>query len=97
MRDLKDKRAVITGGASGIGLAIARRLAREGARLVLVDLRAPALEESAATLRSEGHEVAVEQVDVSDFSQVAQLAKRLHANGGCVDVLCNNAGVDYSA
>jgi NAD(P)-dependent dehydrogenase (short-subunit alcohol dehydrogenase family) len=83
---LIDKSAVVTGGCSGIGLAIAQRFAEAGARVVVADLDA-----DAAAQLPEG--VAFEKVDVSKESEVEQLLEKARAEAGKLDVLVNNAGV----
>jgi NAD(P)-dependent dehydrogenase (short-subunit alcohol dehydrogenase family) len=93
MDDFRGKVAVITGGASGIGLATAQRLGEEGARLVLADVEREALERSARALRTRGFEVLALPVDVGDRAQVEALAAETYARFGATDVLFNNAGV----
>ena len=93
MRDFTGKVAVVTGGASGIGRAIAERLARAGMRLVLGDVEAPALEAAIAALRSSGAEAIGVVTDVSRFESVQALEQAAVAAFGRVHVLCNNAGV----
>jgi NAD(P)-dependent dehydrogenase (short-subunit alcohol dehydrogenase family) len=88
MDDLDGRTAVITGGASGIGLATARLLAAEGMRLVLADVEPGPLEQAAAEL--DAHAVVC---DVGDLSSVQQLADQAYDRCGAVDVLFNNAGV----
>jgi NAD(P)-dependent dehydrogenase (short-subunit alcohol dehydrogenase family) len=93
MKEFKDKVAVITGGASGIGLALAQRAAAEGMRLVLADVEAPAMAAAAAELRAKGAQVLTVQCDVSCAEEVERLAEEtLKAYGG-VHLVCNNAGV----
>lgn len=93
MRDFKGRVAVITGGASGIGLALARRFAAEGMKLVLADVDEPALAAAAAELREAGHEVLAQRTDVAKAEQVQALADATVARFGAAHVLCNNAGV----
>lgn len=92
MTDISNRTAFITGGANGIGLGIARSLARAGARLVLVDLDADALERAAAEL-SEKTEVYTAVLDVRDRIAYAQVADDAEAKLGSVSILANNAGV----
>ena len=93
MRELKDKVVVITGGASGIGRALADRFAAEGSKVVLADIEPGALEEAAAELRAGGTTVLAVPTDVSRPEQVQALCDRTVAEFGRVDVVCNNAGV----
>lgn len=93
MDDLFGRVAVVTGAASGIGLAIARRLVAEGMSVVLADVEAAALLDAAASLRASGGIVEPVPTDVSDRTSVEALAHRTLERFGQVDVLCNNAGV----
>jgi meso-butanediol dehydrogenase / (S,S)-butanediol dehydrogenase / diacetyl reductase len=90
---LTGKVAVVTGAGHGIGRACARRLAQEGAHVVLVDRRAEAAEESAEILRGEGLASSTEACDVSDPDQVADLTRGVLGAHGRIDILHNNAGV----
>src|SRR5215831_2834017 len=96
MRELKDKVVVITGGASGIGRALADRFAAEGSKIVLADVEPKPLEEAAAALRAGGTTVLAVPTDVSKPEQVQALCDRTVAEFGRVDVVCNNAGVAVS-
>jgi NADP-dependent 3-hydroxy acid dehydrogenase YdfG len=89
--------AVITGGASGIGFAMARRAAAEGMTVVLADVEAAALEHAAGALRSEGASAHAFEVDVSDRAAVVGLAERVESEVGPTWLLANNAGVFVSA
>lgn len=94
MRDLQDKVALVTGGASGIGLALARRCVSEGMKTVICDIEDAAL----ATAHSElaamgGGSVYPRKVDVSDASAVQALADEINNDIGQVFLLFNNAGV----
>ncbi len=82
--------AVVTGGAQGIGLAIAQRLAREGARLSLWDANGQALEAAAADLG--GATVDTIVVDITDAAAVEAVAERT-AQAGAIDVLVHSAGI----
>jgi 3-oxoacyl-[acyl-carrier protein] reductase len=88
--DLKGRTAVVTGGAAGIGLAIAQRLAASGARLALWDRDAAALASAAAALGAGTH---VERLDVSDEGDVAAAAEKTLAALSRVDVLVCSAGI----
>ncbi|MGW8380546.1 SDR family NAD(P)-dependent oxidoreductase [Streptomyces sp. ODS28] len=89
--------AVVTGAASGVGLAMARRFAAEGLRVVLADVEEGALDKAAGLLREEGARVLPHVVDVSEPEQVEELAEAAYAEFGAVHVLCNNAGVGSGA
>ena len=93
MEDLRDKVAVITGGGSGIGLAIARAFASQGGRVVLADIDDAALAQAAATLTASGAEVLTVHTDVSVLAEVEALAVAAGDRFGHVDLVVNNAGV----
>ena len=86
--------AVITGGASGIGLATAQRLAAMGLRLVIVDVREALLEPAAEQLRQLGApEVMASSTDVSDREALVELETLVAERFGGTDILMNNAGI----
>jgi NAD(P)-dependent dehydrogenase (short-subunit alcohol dehydrogenase family) len=93
VKDFKDKVAVITGAASGIGRAMAFRFAQEGMKLVLGDIEQPTLDNTARELEKLGAAVLAVQVNVARLSDVELLASRAMNKFGHIDVLCNNAGV----
>lgn len=93
MKELRDRVAVLTGAASGIGRALADRLAAEGARLVLADVEAPALERTVAALEASGAQVEGVVTDVSSAAAVEALADAAWARFGGVHLLLANAGV----
>jgi NAD(P)-dependent dehydrogenase (short-subunit alcohol dehydrogenase family) len=94
VRDLEGKVAVITGGASGIGFAVAEALAAKGARVALADVEADALETAVATLAANGaKEVTGIRTDVSELESVQALRAAVESELGPVDLLFNNAGV----
>ncbi len=95
MRDLSGKRVLLTGGASGIGRALALRFAAQGAHLILLDRDAAALERTARELRAEHAAVQTHVVDVTDERSVLHARDAVHEHGGPVDVLVNNAGVVF--
>ena len=93
MQDLNGKVAVVTGGASGIGRAMADRFAQAGMKIVLADIETGPLEAAAKEIRETGTEVVEARTDVTDLAQVeALLATTLDAFGAA-HVVCNNAGV----
>jgi len=85
--------AVITGGASGIGFALAERFTAEGMKLVIGDVEDKALAEAADRLGSSGAEVVAVHCDVSRPEEVERLATSTMDAFGAVHVVCNNAGV----
>jgi NAD(P)-dependent dehydrogenase (short-subunit alcohol dehydrogenase family) len=91
---LRDKVAIVTGAAQGIGRAIAEGLAAEGASVVIADLQGA--EEAARALRGKGRRAAEVTCDVSDEAQVAAMADAAVNAFGGVDILVNNAGI-YSS
>lgn len=93
MREFKGKTAVITGGASGIGRAIADRCVSEGMNVVLADIEEPALALSATELQQAGGTVLAVRTDVSKRSDVEDLAREAVDRFGQVHLLFNNAGV----
>lgn len=92
MTDVAGRTAFITGGANGIGLGIARALAKAGAKIALVDLDETALENAESEL-SQTTEVFVTKLDVRDRVAYAQVARQVEAALGHVSILVNNAGV----
>ena len=93
MRELEQSVAVITGAATGIGRALAARLADEGARLCLADINKEQLDVVARDLSDKGCDVSAHAVDVADRPQVESLCRNAVEHFGRVDVLINNAGV----
>lgn len=92
MRIERERVAVVTGGASGIGLGLAEAAARRGMRLLLVDLHEERLEQAAARVRETGSRVETIVADVSDADAVERVADRAFA-AGSVQLVCSNAGV----
>lgn len=90
MKDFRGRVAVVTGGAGGIGKALAKAFLGEGMKVVIADVEAAALE---ATAKELGGTVTGVVTDVSDADSVQALADRVFAMHGACHILCNNAGV----
>jgi len=90
---LKDKAALVTGGAQGIGLTIAEALALEGAHVFLGDVNLEGAEKSAENLRSQGHKASAVQLNVADPEQVRSVFDSISKEAKPVDILINNAGI----
>lgn len=95
MKVIRGKAALVTGAASGIGRAIALQLAREGARICLVDVDEPGMEAVACQIRALGVEALPRRCDVSDPAQITAAVEFLLAEWGTLDILVNNAGLTY--
>ena len=93
MQQLAGKTAFITGGASGIGLALGRAFAEEGMNVMLADIESSALDAAVETLRKSGTRVQAVLCDVADPASVEHAAQATYAAFGNLHVLCNNAGV----
>jgi NAD(P)-dependent dehydrogenase (short-subunit alcohol dehydrogenase family) len=93
VEQIRDRVAVVTGGASGIGLGMARALAGAGAKLVLADIEQEPLEAAARGLADDGADVVGVVCDVADPKSVDRLRDETLSAFGAVHVLCNNAGV----
>ena len=93
MREFENRVAVITGGASGIGLGICRAFAARGMKLVIADLDTAALDAAVSEFQQAGISAIGEVCDVSSLEAVERLAGRTIDKYGAVHVLCNNAGV----
>lgn len=93
MKEFKGRVAVITGGASGIGRALAEALLAEGARVVLADVENGALEKTVSELGGADAAISGVVTDVSEASSVQSLADRVFADHGACHLLFNNAGV----
>jgi 3-oxoacyl-[acyl-carrier protein] reductase len=90
---LKDNVAIVTGGARGIGKAICRRLAAEGAAIAVVDIRRELAEETAGELAEDGTNAAAFEANVADSDSVAAMVKEVMETFGRIDILVNNAGI----
>jgi len=93
MKHFDGKVAVITGGASGLGRAMADRFARAGMRIVLADVEPNALARAEAEMKAAGAEVISVRTDVSKAADVEALAQKTLAAFGAVHLVANNAGV----
>jgi len=93
MKEFQGKVAVITGGASGLGRAMAERFAREGMRIVLADVEPNALAKAEAEMKAAGAKVIGVRTDVSKAAEVEALAQQTLAAFGAVHLVANNAGV----
>ena len=93
MNQFKDRVAVITGGASGLGRAMALRFAREGMKVVLADIEQTALDATLREFRDSGYDAVGVRCDVALGDDVEQLAEKALSTFGSVHVVCNNAGV----
>ncbi|MDX2302724.1 MAG: 3-oxoacyl-ACP reductase FabG [Microscillaceae bacterium] len=89
---LKDRVAIVTGGARGIGKAISELFAKEGAQVVIWDLL-DAGEETAEGIRMQGGQAVFKKVSVADFEQVTAEAQAVFERYGSIDILINNAGI----
>ncbi len=92
-QDLKDRIAVVTGGARGIGLETAKALSQAGAILVLADLDAGAAETSARIIADAGGTATGHGLDVTDPGAVTAFADRIAERHGRIDILVNSAGI----
>jgi NAD(P)-dependent dehydrogenase (short-subunit alcohol dehydrogenase family) len=93
VREFSGRVAVVTGAASGIGLALARCFGAQGMKLVLADIEEAALHEADAALRADGVSTLAVRTDVTRATDVATLAERTLDHFGAVHLVCNNAGV----
>ena len=93
MREFIGKAAFVTGGASGIGLALGRAFAEAGCKVMLADIEKAALDVAVASLSGSGPEIQGVVCDVSDPASVDAAAEVSFSAFGKVHILCNNAGV----
>ncbi len=97
MRGLKDRVAVVTGAAGGIGRAICRRLIDEGVRVVALDVNADALKDFAAGLATSDHQLLCVTADITNYGEIKEAVERGVAKFSKLDILVNNAGWDVAA
>ena len=95
MDSFQDKVVVITGGASGIGYALANAFLKAGAKLAIADVEQGALDKACSSLSAQGEVIGV-KTDVSDAESVNALAAKVYDHYGACHVLCNNAGVSVA-
>lgn len=95
MREIKGKTALVTGAASGIGRAIALRLAEEGATLFLVDIDEKGLADTVQQSRFHGVEVVTRRCNVAEPREVSATVAETLSRWNGVDILVNNAGITY--
>jgi len=95
MKTIRDKKALVTGAASGIGRAVALALAKEGADLYLVDIDGDKLAATADEARRMGRAVETRVCDLSDSKQITGAVDSLISTWGRLDILVNNAGTTY--
>ena len=93
MKNFRDRVAVVTGAASGIGLALAERFAAEGMKVVMADIEAGPLAAAAEGVRRKGAVARATRADVSRPDEVDRLARETYDAFGAAHVVCNNAGV----
>lgn len=92
---LKDKVAIVTGGAQGIGRAYALRFAEEGAAVAIVDLRDEGAKKVEAEIAEKGGQAVAIKADVSSEESANDMAKQVHDRFGRIDILMNNAAIYY--
>lgn len=97
MKEFREKVAVVTGAASGIGRALAQRFAQAGMKVVLADVETAALEQAAHEIAAAGTAVLAVRTDISKAAEVERLAQTAVEKFGAVHIVCNNAGVALSA
>ncbi|PZC43494.1 MAG: 3-oxoacyl-[acyl-carrier protein] reductase [Chloroflexi bacterium] len=93
MKILDGKVAIVTGAATGIGYGISKRLANDGANLVMVDLDASMMEQSASEIAARTQEVKISIGDVSDPKTAQEAVNKAITKWGKIDILVNNAGI----
>lgn len=95
MKSWPGKRVLITGGAAGIGRALAERLAASGAEVLLTDIDEHRLMDTVEAVRAGGRTARGYRLDVTDADAILRVRDEIHAAGGAIDLLVNNAGVVF--
>lgn len=95
MFSLHNKVAFITGAGSGIGEAIARLFAKQGAQVIIADLRLDAAERVSAEIKAEGGQAQPQELDVANTSQVQEAFAAIASQYGRIDIAINNAGISH--
>jgi glucose 1-dehydrogenase len=95
MMRFQDRGVLVTGAAQGIGRSIAASFVREGARVMVADVNAPKAEQTAAELRASGGQTAAYGIDLQQVAEIPRLAEQTVRALGRLDVLVNNAGVEF--
>lgn len=90
---LKGKTAIVTGGAQGIGRAIALRLAKDGANIGILDIKQEVAEKTASEIAALGSQAMAIECDVTDYGKVKKAVTHLHQSYGSIDILINNTGM----
>lgn len=93
MSVFKDKIAIVTGAASGIGKALCEELVRRGAKVVATDINEEMLQSTVASIKASSHPVHAERLDVTDFDALKKLVDDTVAREGTLDYIFNNAGI----
>jgi 2-hydroxycyclohexanecarboxyl-CoA dehydrogenase len=97
MRGLKDRTVIVTGGANGIGAAIARRLAEDGCSVGILDMDVATGEKVVAEIKGAGGRASLHRADITDYGAVAGAVAAFEGAAGPVACLVNNAGWDRAA
>ena len=97
MKEVNKEIALVTGGASGIGLSMGKRLAEAGMSVVLADIEVPILEEAVEELKGLGHKAMGVHCDVSDINSIEEMKTRIEEEFGPPKVVCLNAGVGFAS
>lgn len=96
MTSLREARALITGGAQGIGFALAQQLAAVGAEVILTDIDDETLDNASDAIRREGGQCASYKLDITDLEAILIIREAIMSEHGPINVLVNNAGLAFS-